>query len=313
MGADRRILLMGLGLSSLVVCLLLAWLGYLFLVALWPLRPSPVVTAVTIVGTALLFGLVSYWTGTRQLRRSLDAVELPRARAPAVYERLDRLHSVMDAGQPQLLIARLPVPNAFAIGGPGAAIVVDHRLFGALSGDELTALLAHELAHLERRDALVQTLVYSLTRTLVGLVGLAVLPLVVLTGGMARGLALLRGRPETWSRSWFGRTQRAALYLLTLLGAAVTLLALAYSRRREWAADARAVEVTGDPLALARALRTIEQAGGPERGPLAPLYVHGDDDHPLSSLLSTHPPIDERIDWLREQAGRHTPPRPTDR
>ncbi|WP_284010705.1 M48 family metallopeptidase [Haloarcula pelagica] len=309
MGVGRRALLVGLGLSSLVACLLTAWVGYRLLVALWRVRPSPAVTAATVVGTAFLFGLVSYWAGTAQLKRSLDAVELPPSRAPGTYQRLERLLSVMDVQRPQLLIARLPVPNAFAVGGPGAAIVVDRRLFGYLSGDELEALLAHELAHLESRDALVQTLAYSLTHTLVGLVSLAVLPLVLLTGGVARAVALLRGTPDEWSRSWFARTQRSALYLVGLLGVAVTLLVLAYSRRREWAADDRAVEVTGNPLALARALRKIERAATPELGPLTPLYVHGDDENPLSQLLSTHPPVDDRIERLRERATRESTPR----
>ncbi|MFC7076582.1 M48 family metallopeptidase [Haloarcula halophila] len=309
MSVGRRLVLSVVGLSTLVVYLLAAWLGYRLLAALWSLRPSPAVAAAAVVGTAVVFGLVSYWAGTTQLKRSLDAVELPPIRAPGVYRRLDRLLSVMDVGRPQVLIARLPVPNAFAVGGAGAAIVVDRRLFGYLSGAELEGLLAHELAHLESRDALVQTLAYSLTRSLVGLVSLVVLPVVVLTGGIARALALLRGAPESWSRSWFARTQRTALYLVGLLGIAVTLLVLAYSRHREWAADDRAVEVTGDPLALARALRKIERAAKPDLGPLTPLYVHGDDENELSRLLSTHPPMDERIERLREQA-RHRESRP---
>ncbi|WP_324759904.1 M48 family metallopeptidase [Haloarcula montana] len=309
MSVGRRLVLSVVGLSTLVVYLLAAWLGYRLLAVLWNLRPSPAVAAVAVVGTAVVFGLVSYWAGTTQLKRSLDAVELPPARAPSVYRRLDRLLSVMDVGRPQVLIARLPAPNAFAVGGAGAAIVVDRRLFGYLSGAELEGLLAHELAHLESRDALVQTLAYSLTRSLVGLVSLVVLPVVVLTGGIAQALALLRGVPESWSRSWFARTQRTALYLVGLLGIAVTLLVLAYSRHREWAADDRAVEVTGDPLALARALRKIERAANPDLGPLTPLYVHGDDENELSRLLSTHPPMDERIERLREQA-RHRQSRP---
>ena len=304
MHAGRRLAMAVVGIASLGVYVLAAAVGYRLVVELWARRPSPAVAAVAILAGAVLFGLVSYWAGTTQLKRSLDAVELPYARAPGVYQRLAWLTERMDAQTPQLLVARLPVPNAFAVGGTQGAIVVDSRLFGFLTGDELEALLAHELAHLENRDALVQTLAYSLFQNLVGLVVLLVLPLAMLAGGVARALALVRGRPDRWTDSLLGRVQRTALGVVGLLGVALTLLVLAYSRRREWAADDRAAAVTGNPLALARALRKIERASTPDLGLLAPLYVHGEDDSALSRLLSTHPPMDERIDRLVERAER---------
>ncbi|MBV0925481.1 M48 family metalloprotease [Halomicroarcula limicola] len=305
----RRIGLAALGLASLTIYLFVAVVGYRLVASLWASRPSPATLALVVSTTAVVLGLVSYWTGTTRLKRSLDAVVLPRSRAPSVYERLERLVARMEVGTPTLLIARLPVPNAFAIGGLGSAIVVDRRLFGILSTEEMEALLAHELAHLEGRDALVQTLAYSLTQSLVGLVGLLVFPVVVLLGGIARAVAMLRGDPASWSRSWLGRTQRTALQAVAVLGLGVTLLVFAYSRRREWAADDRAVEVTGNPLALARALRKIERASTPRLGPLTPLYVHGDDDGALSRLLSTHPPMDDRVARLVERAERPLPRR----
>ncbi len=131
-----------------------------------------------------------------------------------------------------------------------------------------------------------------------------VLPLVILAGGIARALALVRGRPDRWTESLLGRVQHSALGVVGLLTVALTLLVLAYSRRREWAADDRAAAVTGNPLALARALRKIERASTPDLGLLTPLYVHGEDDNALSRLLSTHPPMDERIDRLVERAER---------
>ncbi|QIO21086.1 M48 family metallopeptidase [Haloarcula sp. JP-L23] len=307
MDAGRRVVLAILGVASLVLYVAAAVVGYRFLRAVWASRPSPVVLAGALVGTMLVLGVVSYWAGTARLKRSLDAVVLPRSRAPETYRRFDALTARMSAGTPTLLVARLPVPNAFAVGGFGAAIVVDRRLFGYLSTDEMETLLAHELAHLERRDALVQTLAYTLTQGLVGVVSGILFPVVVLIGGIARAWALVRGRPEDWSRSWLARTQRTAFQLVALLGLAVTLSVLAYARRREWAADDRAVEVTGKPLALARALRTIERVSTPDMGPLTPLYVHGDDDGPLSHLLSTHPPMDDRVKRLRERARQRQP------
>jgi heat shock protein HtpX len=302
MDIGRRLVLGVLGVGTLVVYLLAGVVAYRLLVVVWAQRPPTAVIVATVLGTALLFGVVSYWTGTVRLKRSLDAVVLPRSRAPALYRRYDRLTGRMRAGEPALLVARLPVPNAFAVGGPNGAIVVDRRLFALLSLDEMEALLAHELAHFERRDALVQTLGYSLTQSVVGLVGIALFPVVLVTGGLARAVALLRGKPDSWSQSWFGRTQRGALGAVALVGFAVTLLVLSYSRRREWAADDRAAAMTGKPLALARALRKIERASAPDLGPLTPLYVHGTEENPLSRLLSTHPPMDERIARLQQRA-----------
>ncbi|WP_324665146.1 M48 family metallopeptidase [Haloarcula sediminis] len=302
MAIGRRLALGALGLATLVTYLLAGVAGYRLLRVLWAQRPPPTVIVATVLGTALLFGVLSYWTGTARLKRSLDAVELPRSRAPALYRRYDRLTGQMRAGEPSLLVARLPMPNAFAVGGASGAIVVDRRLFALLSLDELEALLAHELAHFERRDALVQTLGYSLTQSLVGLVGSVLFPVVVLTGGIARAVAMLRGDPGSWSASLLGRTHRGALGAVALVGLAVTLLVLSYSRRREWAADDRAATVTGKPLALARALRKIERASTPDLGPLTPLYVHGTEESPLSRLLSTHPPMDDRVKRLEKRA-----------
>ncbi|MFC6757044.1 MULTISPECIES: M56 family metallopeptidase [Haloarcula] len=187
MALGRRLVLGLVGLGTLVTYLLAGVVGYRLLSLLWAQRPSPAVVVAIVLGTAVLFGVLSYWTGTARLKRSLDAVVLPRSRAPALYRRYDRLTDRMRAGEPSLLVARLPVPNAFAVGGPGGAIVVDRRLFALLSLDELETLLAHELAHFERRDALVQTLGYSLTQSVVGVVGILLFPVVVLTGGIARG------------------------------------------------------------------------------------------------------------------------------
>lgn len=83
---------------------------------------------------------------------------------------------------------------------------------------------------------------------------------------------------------------------------ASTILLLARSQRREFAAADRAAEVTGDPLALARALRKIERAARPDLGLLVPLSsreVEG-----IGRLLATHPPTDDRVDRLLERADR---------
>ena len=113
----------------------------------------------------------------------------------------------------------------------------------------------------------------------------------------------MRGRPGSWARNPVMFVYHWASLSVTLLALGLTLLIRAHSRRREYAADDRAVELTGKPLALARGLRKIERATEPEQGLLSTLYVQGDQDGVLSRLLSTHPSMDDRIARLLERAG----------
>jgi len=301
MALGRRLSLALTGLVGLCFYALLAALGYRVLTALWDSRPDPLTALLVVVATGLTLGYLSYRSGTTQLRRRIGAAPLPPEYAPTAHRRLAVLADRMAIDRPELLVAGLAMPNALAIGGDGGAVVLDRRLLRLLSPAELEALLAHELAHLETNDALLQTVGYALVQTVAGLVAMVVLPVALLLGGFARAFAFLRGRPESAGRSLLGRAQRFALLVVTGLGFLVAVLAMGYSRRREYAADARAAEVT-DPLALARALVKIERASTPAFGLLTPLYVHGDEDGPLARLLSTHPPLDERIERLEAMA-----------
>ncbi len=296
---------------ALVGCLLLLWSLPLAAISYWALSvlrasaPDPETTLLVVVGVGLVGGYLSYRFGTTQLLSRLEAVELPRSHAPRFYQRLDDLESRMGVDSPTVAIARLPMPNAFALGSRrGGVVVLDRSLFGLLSLDELEALVAHEFAHLERYDAFVQTLAYSVFRTIAGLAVLLLSPLLVAIMGVARAVAWLRGDPQSWSRTVVGRLLgliEGGVVICLLLA---TLAVRAHSRRREYAADERAATVTGRPVALARALRTIQRTADPSAGLLAPLYVHTGDDETWRRLLSTHPPTDDRIERLLERA-RH--------
>jgi len=276
-----------------------AYLAYVFLRWVWLGRPGLTTTVVVVVGLSVLFGYLSYQFGTARLRASIDAAEITRARAPELHRRVAHLADRADVAMPNLLVANMPMPNAFAIGSPhNGYIVLDSGLFRLLAADELEAILAHELAHLESYDGLVQTVAYSAIEMVVGLVTVALLPVVLLLTGLARAIAWIRGRPLNvgvvgWLR--YGISGVVSLLFLVLV-----LLVRAHSRRREFAADDRAVELTGKPVALARALQKIERASEP-RGLLAHLYVHGDEEGPLTRWLSTHPAMDERVERLAER------------
>ena len=267
--------------------------------------PDPTTTIALVVASSLFLGYLNYRFGTLGLLTGLDAVELSPSRASGLYARVDHLCARMDLDSPRLLVARLPQPNALALGGVGrGALVFDRTLFWLLGPAEFDAIVAHELAHLESRDSLVQTLAYTLGRTLVGTLLLGALPVTLFVTGVARGLAWIRGRPSTWDASRILWIRSFVEYGVMTVLVGFTLLLRAHARRREYAADDRAVAVTGDPLALARALRKIQRATEPEWGPFRFVYAAEEDRTALGRLLSTHPPMDDRIDRLVERSRR---------
>lgn len=297
--------MIAVGVAVLVFYALAAFVLLELLVWLWDARPDTGTLLAWILLAVVLAGAFSYWFGTLQLLSALNAVPLDRREAPRTHALLDRLCERMDVDRPELRLAWMDVPNALALGGAGSGVlVIDRQLFRLLTAEELAALLAHELAHLESRDSLVQTLAYTTGRTLVSLLVLALLPVLLLLAGVSRGWAWIRGRPTGGSFGPVEAARRGVAFLVAFVLVALTLLVRAHSRRREYAADDRAVEVTGDPLALASALRKIERASMPGWSLHSTLYVHGDDEGPLTRLLSTHPPMDDRIARLVERANR---------
>jgi heat shock protein HtpX len=302
-----RLLLAVTGVAMLVVYVATALVGYRFLLALWARRPDPVCTALVVVAVSLSLGYASYRVGTARIIHALDAVELPRDASPRFHDRVGALAAEMAVEPPALLVGNLGSPNALALGGPGnGRVVLDVTLFRLLGPDELSAVVAHEMAHIAARDSLTKTLGYSLVQTAGGLLALVFLPVALLLGGVARAASYLRGdHPVAADRVARGVVAAvASLGTVLLLGLVLPLQA--YARRREFAADERAAAVTGRPLALARGLARIERAATPE-GPFSSLYIHGDEEVRLTRLLASHPPMAERIERLVDSAG--TPPR----
>jgi heat shock protein HtpX len=298
----RRTLAVLTGLAVLVGYLGAALLGYLLLAAVVD-RFSPTALLGTLLVATLLSGYLSYRFATVSLLRSLDARPLPRGRAPELHRRVDRLAERMALDRPDLLVTSLGAPNALALGSSRhGALVLDAWLFRLLDADELTAIVAHELAHLENDDGLVRAMVHASLQTAVGCALVVAAPVALVLTGVGRGLVRVTGRPDNAAL----RVRAAIGALVGLVVFLVTASGRARARRREFAADERAAEVTGDPLALARALRKIERASAPRIGPFRlPLER---EEHPIERMLSTHPPTDERVERLAERArGRRVP------
>lgn len=300
----RRLAMALVGVVLLVFYVAAASLAYSVIGALWALRPDPATLVLAVGVGTLAAASLSYRVGTVRLLSQLDAVPLTRERAPRLHDRLDRLVDAMDTERPELRVGDLPSPTALSLeAGESGVVVLDAELLRAVSLDEAEAILAHELAHLEGRDVFVQTLAYTALRTVVGFVLFALLPVTLLVTGLAQALAWTRGRPGSWAENPVGKLRIRLAQAVMVVFAVVTIAVRAHSRRREYAADERAAAVTGNPMALASALRTIERRARRSQGLLSQLTIGGSEDD-LTRLFSTHPSTADRVDRLRTIAER---------
>jgi heat shock protein HtpX len=180
-----------------------------------------------------------------------------------------------------------PAPNAFATGrNPAhAAVAVTTGILEILDEDELTGVLAHELAHVKNRDILVSTLAAAIAGVIMM---------------MSRFALFFGGRSDDRDNG----SPIAILMIAILAPIAAMIIQLAISRAREYGADAGGSEISRKPLALASALKKLE--AGVKRNPqpdASPATAHLFIVSPLSgksflALFSTHPPIPERVKRL---------------
>lgn len=232
--------------------------------------------------------------------RLYRARPLPASVAPDVHRVVAELSARADLPRaPSVHYIPSAMLNAFAVGDRrDAAIGLTDGLLRRLSGRELTGVLAHEISHVRSGDLRVMTLADAVGR---------------LTHAFAyAGLftLLLFGAPMLMGADLMGADPVAVLIVALVLMAmptVVTLLQLGLSRSREYDADLAAAQLTGDPLGLAGALRTLHTHEGNVWERI--LVPHR--RTPDSMLLRTHPPTDERIRRLRALAPDHDGPRIT--
>jgi heat shock protein HtpX len=240
--------------------------------------------------------LVGYWFSDRIVLASYRARKLEPNELPALHRIANSLR--VKAGlpvTPALYLIPSEAPNAFATGrSPShAAVAVTEGILRILDEDELEGVLAHEIAHVRNRDILTS----SIAATLAGAI--------MLLASMARW-AMIFGGVQRDERSGQGVFELLAMVILAPLAA--TLIQLAISRGREYAADETGARTLGNPLPLASALAKLEATN--QRHPIAasPATAHMFIVNPLSGalfakLFSTHPPVEERIRRLRSMAG----------
>ncbi len=248
---------------------------------------------------AILMNGVAYWFSDRIALGSARAREVSGAEAPMLYRLADRLAIQYHVPRPRVYMSPDPSPNAFATGrNPShAAICVNQGLLQILNEEELYGVLAHEFGHVRNRDILISSVVAVLAGT------------ITLIANVAQWGMIFGGYGGRDDREQGAGGAIAALLTIILAPIAALLIQLAVSRSREYEADRTGAEVSGDPLALASALRKLERATQVVPSQTAqPAFAHLYIVNPLrgqtlANLFSTHPPIEERIRRLEEMAG----------
>lgn len=214
-----------------------------------------------------------------------------RDELPRVYSIVEGLTSRAGIPMPKIYVIPTASPNAFATGrNPShAAVAVTEGILDVLNDEELAGVLAHELGHVRNRDILTG----SIAATMAGAI--------TMLARMAFWFGAFAGEGDRRDREGGGI---AALVMMLVAPIAAMLIQLWISRTREYAADASAAQLTGNPYALASALEKI--SGRAQRVPLeaspssAHLFIIAPllSGQTLMSLFSTHPPIEKRIERL---------------
>jgi heat shock protein HtpX len=247
-----------------------------------------------VIATVMNVGM--YWFSDKLVLSMYHAKPVTEVEAPELHAIVRML--VQKAGMPMPKVYIIPeeTPNAFATGrNPEHAVVaVTQGIMRILSRDELSGVIAHELAHIKHRDMLTGTIVATIAGAISMLAQMAQWAMIF--GG---------GRRDNDDE---GGSPIVAIVMMIVAPIAAMLVQMAISRTREFEADKGGAQIAGHPSGLANALLKLEK--GSQIIPMhdaKPATAHMFIVNPLTGgglmkLFSTHPPIEERVKRLNEMA-----------
>jgi heat shock protein HtpX len=246
---------------------------------------------------AAVMNLGSWYFSDKIALAAYRAQPIEPQQAPEIYEMVERLTRRANLPMPKLYVIPTSSPNAFATGRDPhhAAVAVTEGIVQMLPADELEGVIAHELSHIMNRDTLTQAVAATVGGAIASLAQMA--QFAMFFGG---------GRNNE-------NGPNPLVLMLTVIVApmAAMVIQMGISRTREFAADAGAAKLTGNPRALARALQRLEQSAtqlpldaNPAFSPL--LIINPLPKNLLRSLFSTHPATEDRIKHLLSLEGSFT-------
>jgi heat shock protein HtpX len=275
-----------------VFVIIVAGLGWLFSMFMG----EPAITPFVIAGS-LIYVVISYFSGSATALAVNGAKEIQKADNPRMWRTVENLAITNGMPMPRVFIINDPSPNAFATGRDPAhaAVCATTGLLDIMTDTELEGVLAHELGHVKNYDIRVSMLAFALV-AVVSVLADIMLRITWFGGGDSDD--------DSGGNALFFVLGLAAAILAPLIA---TMIQLAISRQREYLADTTGALTTRYPEGLASALEKIQQVGSVmkrQNSSTAHLFFANPlRKKALTSLFSTHPPIEERIARLRGLEG----------
>ena len=248
-----------------------------------------------VLGGALIYALIQYYAAGSLAVAMTGAKEIQKSDDPRLYRTVENLSITLGMPMPKVYLIEDSAPNAFATGrNPEHAIVAATTgLLQIMDDRELTAVMAHEMGHVQNYDIRVSMIAFGLV-SVIGLLSDIVLRMMFFGDrreGGSNAVMLIVG-----------------LVVIILAPIIAAIVQMAVSRQREYLADATGAMTTRDSSGMASALGKLEQYGKPMRkqnSATAQLFI----SNPLkpgffAKLFSSHPPLQDRIKRLTENADR---------